>query len=87
MEVQAGNGTTLTDEVHFIGYPRTVTEARLYYVHDDHLGTPRAVTDEEKTLVWLCESDPFGTTPAQVADQDGTVFLFNLRFPGQYFDE
>ena len=56
----------------------------LYYVHADHLGTPRAITDTREKVVWRWDSDPFGTT---VPDSDGTRFVFNLRFPGQYYDK
>ena len=68
--------------------PQQVTETRLYYVHNDHLGTPRAVTDEDQVLLWTRESEPFVDTPPQAApDTDGIGFTFHLRFPGQYFDE
>ena len=56
----------------------------LYYVHADHLGTARAITDARNKVVWLWDSDPFGTTPP--ADS-GNEFVFNLRFPGQYYDK
>ena len=57
-------------------------------MHNDHLGTPRAVTDQDQVRVWAWQSEPFGDTPPQaVPDADGIGFTFNLRFPGQYFDE
>lgn len=58
-----------------------------YYVHTDQLGTPRAITDGN-TVIWRWESDPFGTTGAQEdPDGDSTSFTYNLRFPGQYYDD
>jgi RHS repeat-associated protein len=37
--------------------------------------------------VWRWDSDPFGTMPAnEDPDGDSTLFAYNLRFPGQYFD-
>ncbi|MEM8562244.1 MAG: RHS repeat-associated core domain-containing protein [Pseudomonadota bacterium] len=56
-------------------------EAKLYFVHNDHLGTPVAVTDENQDVVWEVQKLPFGET--QVS---GSI-RFDARFPGQLFDE
>ena len=39
------------------------------------------------TVIWRWESDPFGSTAAQ-EDPDGdlVLFVYNLRFPGQFLD-
>ena len=59
----------------------------LYYIHTDHLGTPRAITDSNGTVVWSWDGEPFGATAANDdPDGDGVAFTFNLRFPGQYHD-
>jgi RHS repeat-associated protein len=60
----------------------------IYYVHADHLGTPRRITrPSDSAIVWRWDSDPFGTdAPDQDPDGDSTQFAYNLRFPGQYFD-
>ena len=52
----------------------------IYYVHTDHLGTPRKVTGPlGNALVWRWDPDTFGTGT-------GTQILtYNLRFAGQYF--
>ncbi len=57
------------------------TQAATYYFHNDHLGTPQVLTDEDQTVVWQGSYDPFGKV-------DETVALVeqNLRFPGQYLD-
>jgi RHS repeat-associated protein len=58
----------------------------LYYVHADHLNTPRIVTDTSNNVRWSWESDPFGTTiPNENPSSLGT-FVYNLRFPGQQYD-
>ncbi len=58
----------------------------IYYVHADHLNTPRLVTDTVNDVRWRWESDPFGTNlPDQNPGSLG-VFEYNLRFPGQQFD-
>jgi len=62
--------------------PPRVAIADLLYYHDDHLGTPIAMTNQDAELVWRAEYRPFGelfsNTIANVEN--------NLRFPGQYFD-
>jgi RHS repeat-associated protein len=66
----------------------TVAEPKLYFVHNDHLGTPQLLTDENQTIVWQTEYTPFGeATINEDPDGDGTAVEFNLRFPGQYFDK
>ncbi|HEY7642943.1 MAG TPA: RHS repeat-associated core domain-containing protein [Steroidobacteraceae bacterium] len=60
----------------------------LFYVHTDHLNTPRRISrPSDNVVVWRWDSDPFGTTAAnQDPDVDSTLFAYNLRFAGQYFD-
>ena len=63
-------------------------ETRIYYIHPDHLDTPRVLTDDTNRVVWRWDSDPFGVYPAvEDPDADGTKVTLNLRFPGQYFDK
>jgi len=80
-------GVAIQETVYFNGAPVAALEGtNKYFVHTDHLGTPRVITDGN-TVIWRWESDPFGTTPAQEdPDGDSTLFTYNLRFPGQYFD-
>lgn len=60
----------------------------LYYIHPDHLGTPRLIADEAGTTVWRWDNrEPFGlSAPNEDADGNGQPLTFNLRFPGQYYD-
>ncbi|MBB5944496.1 RHS repeat-associated core domain-containing protein, partial [Xanthomonas sp. 3307] len=62
----------------------------LNYVQPDHLGAPRAVIDSVRDVAiwaWDVKGEAFGTTPPnQDPDNDGTAFVFNLRFPGQRYD-
>jgi|GEM_PF-3548001 len=64
-------------------------EMKLYYVHNDHLNTPQLLTDENQNVVWAVESQtPFGEVVVnEDPDGDGESVVFNVRFPGQYFDE
>jgi len=63
-------------------------QAGLYYIHVDHLNTPRAIYDQSQQLVWRWDqSEPFGNTPPNENPVGLGNFECNLRFPGQYFDK
>ncbi|WP_230149135.1 RHS repeat domain-containing protein [Pseudomonas brassicacearum] len=51
-----------------------------FYLHSDHLNTPRIATNAARTKIWEWVSDAFGTKEAS-----GQLEI-NLRFPGQYYD-
>jgi RHS repeat-associated protein len=57
----------------------------IYYVHADHLGTPRKVTrPSDNGLMWRWDPDTLGSVaPNQNPSGLGT-FKYNPRFPGQY---
>ena len=61
----------------------------LFFIHVDHLNTPRLIADANQTTVWKWEhAEPFGdTVPDEAPDSGTVVFEFPLRFPGQYFDK
>ena len=62
-------------------------EAKLYYIHVDHLNTPRLVADSTGTTVWRWDqAEPFGVNPPDENPSGLGVFEFPLRFPGQYAD-
>jgi RHS repeat-associated protein len=59
----------------------------IYYVHTDHLNTPRRVTrPSDNKLMWSWYSDPFGTDLPNENPAAGGTFKYNLRFPGQLYD-
>lgn len=59
----------------------------VFYVHSDHLNTPRLVTQPSNNAErWRWDSDPFGTTMANENPATLGVFKYNLRFPGQQYD-
>lgn len=58
----------------------------LYYVHADHLNTPRLVTDTSNNIRWSWESDAFGTRVPNEDPSSLGPFIYNLRFPGQQYD-
>ena len=54
------------------------------------MGTPRAITrPSDNAVVWKWENtDPFGANaPNEDPSSTGTNFKYNLRFPGQYYDQ
>ena len=60
----------------------------IYYLHTDHLYTPRFATGQGRDIIWRWEGDAFGEAEAdQDPDGDTEETVINLRFPGQYFDE
>jgi RHS repeat-associated protein len=86
------NGTVMTGGAHLateadtnwrIANMATAAELveQIYYFHNDHLGTPQVVTDNNGTKVWEAEYDPFGKADVTLA-----TVTNNIRFPGQYYD-
>lgn len=53
----------------------------IYYMVNDHLGTPQLLLDAQQKVVWSVDQSPFGEV--KVA---GSV-VQPLRFPGQYADD
>lgn len=69
---------------------RAANASQVYYLHTDHLDTPRLVTNESNAVVWRSQplGEPFGNSaPEEDPDGNGVPFSMNLRFPGQYFDK
>jgi RHS repeat-associated protein len=53
----------------------------IYYVHADHLGTPRKITNpSNNTVEWRWDPDTYGTAGPAIS-----TISYNQRFPGQYF--
>jgi RHS repeat-associated protein len=66
---------------------RPGTPAVVYYVHTDHLNTPRRVTrPSDNKLMWTWYADPFGSELPNENPASGGTFKYNLRFPGQLYD-
>ena len=67
-----------------------VNGTTLSYIETDHLGTPRQVINPANNVAiwsWAFISNAFGASaPNQDPDGNGTAFVLNLRFPGQYYD-
>ena len=86
-------GSIVEEIVYLNGEPLALLSANAaesadyHYVHNDHLGTPRKITNSTGQVVWQASYDPFSeATVNHDVDGDGTSYSFNVRFPGQYFD-
>jgi RHS repeat-associated protein len=65
----------------------TAAEAKLYYIHVDHLNSPRAVYDDQQQLRWKWEqAEPFGVNVPDENPSGLGTFELPLRLPGQYYD-
>jgi RHS repeat-associated protein len=56
---------------------------KIYYYHNDHLGSPIKLTDQAQNVVWSWQYGPFGEEPLTM---NTNTISQNLRFPGQYYD-
>jgi RHS repeat-associated protein len=61
----------------------------VFYIHTDHLNAPTKLTrSNDNAIVWRWDHDPFGNgTPNEDPDANGLTVQFNMRYPGQYFDQ
>src|SRR2546425_7818016 len=58
-------------------------EAKLYYIHVDHLNTPRLIADEQQRTVWRWgQGEPVGVNPPGENPFELGGFGFPFRFPG-----
>jgi len=82
IEEAGATGAATADYIYLDGQPVAVLNgSTLYYLHTDHLGTPRLATDSTQATAWSYTSAPFGDS----ATVSGTITQ-NLRLPGQYYD-
>lgn len=63
------------------GVNGAIVSSEPFFLHFDHLGTPRLATNANLQPVWTWASDAFGIGAAS-----GSLTI-NLRFPGQYYDQ
>jgi RHS repeat-associated protein len=67
--------------------PPTPAARALYFIHADHLNTPRLVADAAGTTVWQWDQqEPFGSNPADENPSGFGAFDLPLRFGGQEHD-
>jgi RHS repeat-associated protein len=79
-------GATRTSAPVAITVNSAVTQ--IYYIHPDHLNTPRLIADSTGTTVWRWDQgESFGNDVPNNNPSGAGAFDFPLRFPGQYFDK
>lgn len=80
-----GSGAPLRDYIYqndnLVALKLYGSQAGVYSVLCDHLGTPQQVVDSTGTVVWKAAYPPFGKAQVLVA-----TITNNIRFKGQYFD-
>ena len=76
-------------------------DGRIYAIHSDHLNTPRRLTQSDGQTAWQWAYSAYGdeaptlgakrftddTTTPNTGSTSIPPVRFNLRYPGQYFDE
>ena len=81
------NGYVIADAIRLV--PVAVqAQQQIYFVHADHLNTPRLVADAQQRTVWRWDQqEPFGVTVPDENPSGLGAFEFPMRFPGQYADK
>jgi RHS repeat-associated protein len=87
-----GSGTLIEETIWLSDIPVATLQpnglggVNIFYVHTDHLNTPRKISrPSDNQLVWRWDTDPFATTAANQNPAGLGTFIYNLRFPGQYY--
>ena len=92
----AANDEPKTNDEGWYGNNKPVikTGVQLYHYHNDHLGTPNELTDQQGDVVWFADYEAWGNTATvewKSQRIDNIVVseehLQPIRFQGQHFDE
>jgi RHS repeat-associated protein len=79
--------TSRTVTVTVTGQPAP-TELKVYFIHVDHLNTPRLIADDLQRTVWRWDqAEPFGNNAPDENPSGLGMFEFPDRLPGQSFDK
>ena len=76
------DGYVIADGLKLVPTTANTTTTEVFYVHNDHLGTPQVMTDQSQQIVWQATYNPFGKATLLVNTVEN-----NVRFPGQYYDQ
>ncbi len=65
IEETTAKGKLIADYIYLSGKPLAMIRKQehkdeIFYYHNDHLGTPKVMTDKLRKVVWKVEFDPFG---------------------------
>ena len=82
ISIESEGGVVYFDDVSVVkkNYVEVEGGERVYYYHNDHLGTPQVMTDITGNIVWKADYEPFGKVNIVVENIEN-----NIRFPGQYY--
>ena len=74
--------------------PELIPNMQVYHYHNDHLGTPNELTNQQGEVVWLADYEAWGNTAKVVWRKEkleqlqvSADELQPIRFQGQSFDE
>jgi len=79
----SSGGTTLTTQYIWLNGSAIamIRNGVIYYVANDQVGRPEAITNSSRTVVWRANNFAFDRTVTT-----NSIGGFNLGFPGQYYD-
>jgi RHS repeat-associated protein len=84
LEEANAQGSAQADYIYLDGRPVAEFSAgKLYFLHDDRLGTPQLATDPTQNPVWIGNYQPFG---ALTASSQTALLGQDVRLPGQEND-
>lgn len=83
LEESDGQGNPQVDYIYVGGRPvaEMAPGGKVYFFHDDRLGTPQVATDATQSTAWLANYQPFGAT-----SNSSNLIAQELRLPGQEVD-
>lgn len=84
LEQADGTGIAQVDYIYLADRPIATfqpSNGKIYFLHDDRLGTPQRATDITQAVVWSANYQPFGYTNTGIG-----AIVQNIRFPGQEFE-
>ncbi|MDO3520323.1 RHS repeat-associated core domain-containing protein [Ralstonia pseudosolanacearum] len=83
------SGNAIQETVYLGDTPvATIKNGTPYYIYADQIDTPRVITDTNNLMVWRWDqTDPFGATLPDENPTNLGSFTYNLRFPGQVYDQ
>ena len=84
LEETDNQGNVRADYIYLDGRPiAEYSVGKLYFLHDDRLGTPQVATDTTQAPTWVGNYQPFG---ALTASSQTALLGQDLRLPGQEND-
>ena len=84
LEENSTTAGTQTDYIYLQGRPvAEINAGKVYFLHDDRLGTPQVATNSSQVVMWVGDYLPFGELSA--ASQTALLGQ-DLRLPGQEND-